>query len=165
MWTRSKSGTSRKCAYETKYIKHYDCVFIALVIRRANRFCAALYCHLWPVWLYHNFTHYLKKSTIFGTNVLNVKRGSCLSIKLTCERFFIPRRTQRSIISYFYKYSCKYQLISSHFNQTWIPKIVNTKFHGNPFNGNRSFTRGQRDALTDWHDETSGSFPQFCEFA
>jgi hypothetical protein len=26
--------------------------------------CAVLYCHLWPVWLYHIFPHYLTNGTI-----------------------------------------------------------------------------------------------------
>jgi hypothetical protein len=28
--------------------------------------CAVLYCHLWPVWLYHTFAHCLINVTIFG---------------------------------------------------------------------------------------------------
>jgi hypothetical protein len=28
--------------------------------------CAVLYCHLWPLWLYRIFPHYLTNSTIFG---------------------------------------------------------------------------------------------------
>jgi hypothetical protein len=28
--------------------------------------CAVLHCHLWPVWLYHIFQHYLINGTIFG---------------------------------------------------------------------------------------------------
>jgi hypothetical protein len=27
--------------------------------------CALLYCHLWPLWLYHIFSHYLLKGTLF----------------------------------------------------------------------------------------------------
>ena len=27
--------------------------------------CAVLYCHLWPVWLYHIFPHYFINGTIF----------------------------------------------------------------------------------------------------
>jgi hypothetical protein len=27
-------------------------------------------CHLWPVWLYHNFPHYLINGTIFGKKVI-----------------------------------------------------------------------------------------------
>ena len=40
------------------------CVCIlALVIQHAKR-CAILYCHMWPVRLYHIFPHYLINSTI-----------------------------------------------------------------------------------------------------
>jgi len=28
--------------------------------------CAVLYCHPWPVWLYHFFPHYLINATILG---------------------------------------------------------------------------------------------------
>jgi hypothetical protein len=35
--------------------------------------CAALYCHLWPVWLYQIVPHYPINGTIFGKNVLNIK--------------------------------------------------------------------------------------------
>jgi hypothetical protein len=29
-------------------------------------FCAVLYCHLWPVWVYHSFQHCHINGTIFG---------------------------------------------------------------------------------------------------
>ena len=32
---------------------------------KSHLFCAALHCHLQPVWLYHIFYHYLMKDTIF----------------------------------------------------------------------------------------------------
>ena len=49
-------------------ITYYECVCIfALAIRHAVEiFCAILYCHLWSVWLYHIFPHYLMNGTIFG---------------------------------------------------------------------------------------------------
>jgi hypothetical protein len=33
---------------------------------KAHPFNAALYCRVWPVWLYHVFPLYLINSTIFG---------------------------------------------------------------------------------------------------
>jgi hypothetical protein len=36
-------------------------------------FCAVLYCHLWPVWLYHIFAHYLINGTIFEKKVIEKK--------------------------------------------------------------------------------------------
>ena len=38
---------------KTKSIKHYKSVNVVL-----HLFCAVLYCHVWPVWLYHIFPHY-----------------------------------------------------------------------------------------------------------
>lgn len=32
----------------------------------SHLFCATLYCHLWAVWLYHIFPHYLRSGTNFG---------------------------------------------------------------------------------------------------
>ena len=37
-------------------------------------FCAVLYCHLWPIWRYQSFPHYLINGTIGGGGVkLNTK--------------------------------------------------------------------------------------------
>jgi hypothetical protein len=35
--------------------------------------CVVLYSHLWPVWLYHIFPHYLINGTIFGKKIPNRK--------------------------------------------------------------------------------------------
>ena len=40
---------------------------------KLHLFCAVLYCHLWPVWLYHIFPLYPIKSTFSGKELLNVK--------------------------------------------------------------------------------------------
>ena len=46
---------------------------VALVIQHGSS-CAVLYCHLWPVWLYHIFPQYLIDCTIFGGKyLLNTK--------------------------------------------------------------------------------------------
>ena len=37
-------------------IQHENCIF----------FCVVLHCHLWPVMLYHIFSHYLTNDTILG---------------------------------------------------------------------------------------------------
>jgi hypothetical protein len=47
----------------------YEGVFAFFVLVIQHLFCAALNCHLWPVWLFHNFPHYPIKGMIFGTNV------------------------------------------------------------------------------------------------
>jgi hypothetical protein len=35
--------------------------------------CTVLYCHLWPLHLYHIFPHYLTNSTFSGKNLLHIK--------------------------------------------------------------------------------------------
>ena len=42
-------------------------------LRYATCNAHALFCHLWPAPLYIIFPHYLIDSTIFGTELLNVK--------------------------------------------------------------------------------------------
>jgi hypothetical protein len=37
-------------------ITHYECVYVALLSSMQNT-CTILFCHLWPVWLYHIFPH------------------------------------------------------------------------------------------------------------
>jgi len=39
-------------------------MFVALVIDTQSTY-AVLYCHLWSVWQYHIFPHYLVKNTTF----------------------------------------------------------------------------------------------------
>jgi hypothetical protein len=35
--------------------------------------CALVNCHLWPVWLYHIFTHYTINSTVFREKITEHK--------------------------------------------------------------------------------------------
>jgi hypothetical protein len=60
------------CRGNTISITYSQCVSVALVIRHAKR-SAVLYCHLWPVWLYHIFPHYLINGTIFWKKVIEHK--------------------------------------------------------------------------------------------
>jgi hypothetical protein len=41
-----------------------------------------LYCHLWPVWICHIFSHYVISSVIFGKKVLNIKCVLWFSLQL-----------------------------------------------------------------------------------
>ena len=58
----------------------------------------APYCHLWPVWLYHIFPHYLINGTIFGEKLSNIKCVFWFSIKLSSEIRLILRRIKQDII-------------------------------------------------------------------
>jgi len=53
--------------------------------------CAILYCHMWPVWVYHIFPLYLQYGTIFGEKLLNIKCVLILSTALSVT-FLILRR-------------------------------------------------------------------------
>ena len=52
-----------------------------------RRPCAVLYCHLWPVQLYHIFPHYLVNYTNFGKTLPNIKRVFRFSVQLLSETF------------------------------------------------------------------------------
>jgi hypothetical protein len=58
--------------------------------------CAVLYCHLWAVWLYFIFPHYL----INGIRENVIKHKMCVLIYLQhlSGIFIILRRTERDII-------------------------------------------------------------------
>jgi len=59
---------------------------------------AILYCHLWPVWLYHIFPHYRINGMIFGKMLLNMKCVFWFSLQLLSEKFLFLTRIQRGII-------------------------------------------------------------------
>ena len=71
--------------------------------------CAVLYCHLWPVPLYHIFPHYLINGKIFGFwgrgKLLNIKFEFVFS-QFVYETFFIPEIIQQDtrIITRWFKY-------------------------------------------------------------
>jgi len=46
-------------------------VFVTLVIQHAK--ACAVYCRLWPVWLYHISSHHLTYGTILGKKLTNTK--------------------------------------------------------------------------------------------
>ena len=52
---------------------------------------AILYCHLWPLWVYHIFPLYIKHGMIFGEKLLNIKCVLILSAALSVT-FLILRR-------------------------------------------------------------------------
>ena len=59
------------CRGKAKSIKYYECGTVFLLeLCGMQIFCAVLYCHLWPEWLYNIFPHYLIKGTIFGKKKL-----------------------------------------------------------------------------------------------
>ena len=72
-------------------------------------FCATLYCHLWPIWLYNSFPHYF----INGTKECSEK---CYCVHkvyvlifstIPSQTFLILRRIERDMIKNVHWYSCK----------------------------------------------------------
>ena len=114
----------------------------------ARLFCSALYCHVWPVWLYHIFYALAHKRHDFRKKkLLNIKY---VLLQLLSETFHILRRIQRDIIMNVHRYSCKVPLFLTDFNETWFfwqifEKSSNIMFHQNPSNGNRVVPCGQTD--------------------
>jgi hypothetical protein len=89
----------------------------------------ALYCHLWPVWLYRNsfFPHIISQTARFSAqkNILNIKCVFWFYEQLLSEMFFILRKIQRDVIKKnVYRPSCK---VKRYFYQVlmklWFSKI------------------------------------------
>ena len=92
-------------------ISYSECVLVALVIQHAVRM-RLLYCHLWPLWLYHIFSHYLIKQHDFkGKKLLNIKYVFSFSLQNLSEKFLILRRIQTDIVINIHRSSCKVPVI------------------------------------------------------
>ena len=130
--------------------------------------CAVLYCHLWPVWLYHIFPHYLINGTIFGKKLLNIKCVFWFSLQLLSETFLILKIIQEDIINV-HRASRKVPVILVRF-WSWIfstdfEKYANIKVRENSSIGCRVVLCGRTDGQTDGHNEANSRFSQFCERA
>ena len=53
-------------AVEGQYVLHILSVCLEPCFSSRENVCVILYCHVWSVWLYYIFPHYLKNGTIFG---------------------------------------------------------------------------------------------------
>jgi hypothetical protein len=98
--------------------------------------CAVLYCHLWPVWLYHSFPDYLTNGTIFGKVVIGYKM--CVfwfSLQILPETFLSLRIIRQDIIIYVRRSSCKVPVYSCQilmkleFPRQIFEKYPSIKFH------------------------------------
>jgi hypothetical protein len=74
--------------------------------------CDILYCHLWLVWLYHIFSHFLIKVTICGKKkVIDMECVLWFSPQFLSELFLILRGIERDIIIIVNTPSCKVLVI------------------------------------------------------
>ena len=67
---------------------------------KTHLFCAALCCHVWPVWLYRVFSHYLINSTNFRNQVTNIQCVFWFSVQLFSETIHHLRRIHWDIVHY-----------------------------------------------------------------
>jgi hypothetical protein len=64
--TEARSRYSHFCRRKEMSIKHYEYMSVFLPYLSATQSsCTVLYCHLWPVWLYHTFPLYLLNDMTF----------------------------------------------------------------------------------------------------
>jgi hypothetical protein len=75
--------------------------------------CALLLvcCHLWPVWLYDIFPHYLINVTIFEKKSFSIKFVFLSSLQLLPETLLILRSIRRDTIIIVRRYLLKYPLL------------------------------------------------------
>ena len=109
---RSRSHWCRGEAVSAKY-SECVCLYSCLSYPRCKSHIlyAELHCHLWPVWYYHIFTHYLTKGTsVEGKKHLNIKCVFWFSLQLLIE-IFLVLRTQRDIIINVRRSFCKVLVI------------------------------------------------------
>jgi hypothetical protein len=78
--------------------------------------CAILYCHLWPVRLYHIFPHYRINNMTFGKMLVNMKCVFWFSLQLLSENFLNLRRIQRGIFINVHRSSFKVPVIFVRFS-------------------------------------------------
>jgi len=100
--------------------------------------CVVLNFHLWPVWPYHAFTHYLIKGKIFWKKLFKIKCVLWFSLKFLSETF---------LILHIQRYSDKCTNVFKFLSQskkTWnfldkLSKNDNIFFHEKPCSDYRAF--------------------------
>ena len=127
-----------------------------------------LYCHLWPVRLYHILLHFLIKAWFLENDLLKIKCLFWFSLQLLSETFLILWRIERDMITNVYWSSCKVSVIIVRFlwnfslsedfrKNIWISNFTKIRAVGA-----ESF---YADGQTDRHDEGNIRFSQFFESA
>jgi hypothetical protein len=129
-----------------------ECMFILLVISMEST-CAVIYCHVWPVRLYHIFPHYQITSTIFGKTLLYIKYVFWYSVQLLSETFNRARYLKCT------HYSCQI-LLKLEFSQRSFKIYWNMKFYDNQLEPS-CFVWTDRKAHR--HGKANSCVLQFCE--
>jgi hypothetical protein len=117
---------------------------------------AVLYCHLWSIWLYHMFPHYLINGTIFRKK--KELHKMCFLI-FSANFVWNISHSKTNSASYYHKCTyiglhVKYRLFLSNLNETWFSQQIFQKHKDIRFNENppvkpNSSTRTHTDRDTD----------------
>jgi hypothetical protein len=123
--------------------------------------CAVLYCHLWPVWLYHIFPHYLINGTIFGKKFIEHKM--CVLVFSTTFFWNISHSTKNS--ARYIGLHVKCPLLLSDFNETNFLDRVSKKYSTIKFDENPSSGSQVISMRTDGETDMKKLIVAFCNFA
>jgi hypothetical protein len=91
---RNIEAHSRNHCYHGKVLSftYFECV-CNISLYSMQSASAVLYCHLWSVWIYHIFPHYLINGTVIGKKkLLNIECVFWFPVWLVSEIFLILRR-------------------------------------------------------------------------
>ena len=86
--------------------------------RNVHIFCSVLYCHLWPVGLYHIFSHYLINGRIFGNTLLKIKLCFYVLYSFCLKHFSFEEKPSEIQSKMYIVLQVKYPLFLSDFNAT-----------------------------------------------
>ena len=140
----------------SKYYIFWVCV-CSLMYPACNAY--APYCHLWHVWLYHIFPHYLTKVRISKKKKLNIK----LCFDFLHNFSWRISHYKKKWAKYYHKSTYIFMSSTRYSCQIWIKleyswqileKYSNIEFHENSPSGSRVVPYGeadrQPDGQTDW---------------
>ena len=113
-----KTGTVRIMQNWGAFVQHYILWVCVFSLRYPTWKAHAPHYHLWPVWLYYIFPHYLTNGTIFEKKV--TEREMCVSIFSTdlSKTFLILRRNEEIWSKMSIGLHLKYPSFLSDFNET-----------------------------------------------
>ena len=131
---------------------------------------AVLYSHMWPIWFYHIFPHYLINGAISWKKLVNPKWVFWFSLQILSEIFLSLRNVQWHIVINVHLYVKHFVLRSGcKGNQPFSPdfrKKFNMKFHETFSTGRLVIPCGRTDGWTggrtEGHDEPNSCFSGFC---
>jgi hypothetical protein len=128
--------------------------------------CALFYSHLWPLWLYHIFSHYLLNGTLFEKKVIQHKMCVLIFSTILSETLLKLRIIQRYTTTYEHRPSYKLPAIlvrlwwNLNFLDTDLKNTEIPNFIWNTSGGAELFHAdgGRTDVQTD-KTKLTGAFP------